>query len=300
MRAETVRSFDGVQQSVREARTAFDVAGTDVLVGHDPGYFTFTSSDPAVASVSAIGLIRLLAPGAATVTATLGTVPVAGAVTVEVNEPDPTGPAPAPTLPAGNVISLFSNAYPAILVSEWSTTWDTAEAFDLRIGGDDVKVFQFDALAPPGEPFVGIDFQHDLVDAVAAGMTHIHLDVWIPGAFFSRVKLVDFGSDGVYTSGDVPDVTPCDPMAPERDISQHSEAILHFDPATVDVTTAWTDWIAVDIALSRFLQSDFSGDCIRSPEHLAQLILSVPNEQPFYGLPAVERAYVDNVYFYRP
>ncbi|HMB71035.1 MAG TPA: hypothetical protein VKU85_17090, partial [bacterium] len=209
------------------------------------------------------------------------------------------GPAPTPTLPAGDVIALYSNAYPTITVSEWSTTWDTAEAFDLTIGGDDVKVFQFETVAPPGEPFVGIDFQHDLVNAVTAGMTHIHLDVWIPGAFFSRVKLVDFGSDGVYTSGDIPDVTPCDPAAPEGDISQHSEAVLYFDPASVDVTTAWTEWIAVDLPLARFLQADFSGDCIRSPEHVAQLILSVPNEQPFYGLPAVERAYVDNIYFYR-
>lgn len=299
LRADSIRSFAGVQRRIRDARTTFDVGGVDQVVDHDPGYFTFKSSDPAVATVSADGTIRLLASGNATITAKLGSVDVAGSVVVDVQVPDPTGPAPAPTRPAGDVIALFSNAYPAITVSEWSTTWDTAESFDLRIAGDDVKVFQFDAVDLPGEPFVGIDFQHDLVDAVAAGMTHIHLDVWIPGAFFSRVKLVDFGSDGVYTSGDVPDVTPCDPQAPERDISQHSEAILHFDPATVDVTTAWNAWIPVDIALSRFGQADFSGDCIRSPEHLAQLILSVPNEQPFYGLPAVERAYVDNVYFYR-
>lgn len=299
MRADHVRSFEGVEQNVRDARTMFDVAGKDVLVGHDPGYFDFTSTDPAVASVSPTGLIRLLAPGTATITATLGTVAVAGSVVVDVRVPDPTGPAPAPTLPAGDVVSIYSDAYPNILVSEWSTTWDTAQSFDIRIDGDDVKVFQFETVAPPGEPYVGIDFQHDLVDAVASGMTHLHLDVWIPGAFYSRVKLVDFGSDGVYTSGDVPDVTPCDPQAPEHDISQHSEAILFFDPATVDVTTAWTAWIPVDIPLSKFGQADFNGDCIRSPKHLAQLILSVPNAQPYYGLPAVDRAYVDNIYFYR-
>jgi hypothetical protein len=299
MRADSVQSFAGVSRTIRNTRTTFDVGGMDVRVDHDPGYFTFLSSNPSVAEVTADGTVRLLASGTAAISAMLGNVSVAGTINVDVRVPDPTGPAPAPTRPAVDVVSLFSNAYPAITVSEWSTTWDTADVFDLRIAGDDVKVFQFDTVPPPGEPYVGIDFQHDLVNAVAAGMTHLHLDVWIPGAFFSRVKLVDFGSDGIYTGGDIPDVTPCDPQAPERDISQHSKAILHFDPGAVDVTTAWDAWIPLDIPLADFQNADFSGDCIRSPEHLAQIILAVPNEQPFYGLPAVERLYLDNLYFYR-
>lgn len=299
MRADSLRSFAGVTQKIRNTRTTFDVNGVDEVVGHDPGYFTFASSNPAAATVSADGTIRLIASGLATISAKLGDLNVAGTVNVDVRVPDPTGPAPAPTRPAADVISLFSNAYPSIIVSEWSTTWDTAESFDLRIFDDDVKVFQFDSVPLPGEPYVGIDFQHDLVNAAATGMTHLHLDVWIPGAFYSRVKLVDFGSDGLYTGGDIPDVTPCDPQAPEGDISQHSEQILHFDPNVVDVSTAWNDWISLDIPMANFLQKDVKGDCIRSPQHLAQLILNVPNEVAFYNLPAVERMYVDNIYFYR-
>ena len=33
-------------------------------------------------------------------------------------------------------------------------------------------------------------------------MTHFHVDVWAPGGTIFRVKLVDFGADGVFGGGD--------------------------------------------------------------------------------------------------
>jgi len=105
------------------------------------------------------------------------------------------------------------------------------------------------------------------------------------GTFWVKIKLVDFGSDGVYTSGATPQVTPCDPAAPERDISQYEAQLLIDDP---DVSGVWSQ---VDLALSDFRQPDVHGDCMRSQAHLAQLIITVA-----HGL---EIAYVDNVYFYK-
>jgi hypothetical protein len=300
MSAETIETFAGVTRQIAGTQTAFhvgqteDVEETDLVVQHPPGYFTFTSSDESVATVSEDGVIEAIGSGSATITAKLGDVDVPDTVMIEVAVPDPTGPAPTPPHPPENVISMFSNQYPdSITVTEWSTTWDTADVFDLRIAGDDVKIYEFDSVEPQRDPFAGIDFQQDLFNAEAAGMTHLHLDVWIPGAFFMRVKLVDFGSDGRFTDGRI---TPCDPKAPELDISEHTVSTLITNPDSAD---AWSEWAAVDIPLVAF--TDFGHDppgCLRSAEHLAQLVLVVPGAVtvPPDG---VKLAYVDNIYFYK-
>jgi hypothetical protein len=282
MQSRTLETFAGVSVKIGGIRTTFDVGGKDQVIDHLPGYFTFLSSDESVARVARDGTVTAIAGGTATITAKLGDVDVVGSVAVDVRVPDPTGPAPTPTHPAGNVISLFSNQYPSITVSEWSTTWDTAQAFDLKIAGDDVKVYELDPLSPPSEPFIAIDFQHDLVNAEAAGMTHLHMDLWVPASFYAKIKLVDFGSDGVYTDGSI---TPCNPGAPERDLSEHEQKRLVPDP---DVTGTWAQ---VDIPLANFFQPDIRGRCLRSKAHLAQLTFAVANGAQF--------AYVDNVYFYK-
>jgi hypothetical protein len=283
MNAQTIETFAGVELQIGGISTTFVVSGIDQIIRHSPGYFTFMSSDESVATVSREGLVRAVGSGSAAITAKLGEVAVPDTVKFEVAVPDPTGPAPIPTHPQTNVIAIYSDAYSTVAVREWSTSWDTAEVFDLQIAGDHVKVFDFDDVLAPNEPFAGIDFQDDLIDAEAAGMTHIHLDVWIPGAFYMRVKLVDFGSDGVYTDGSV---TACG-AAPqdEKDISQHAAARTIDDP---DITGAWYQ---LDIPLVDFEGPDFGGQCLWSRAHLAQLILAVPN--------GVETAYVDNIYFYK-
>lgn len=285
MRGQAAETFVGLERVVRDTRTTFNVDGEDQTIEHSPGYFTFFSSNEAVATVGKHGTIRTHAAGTTTITAKLGDVDVSGSVTLEVRAPDPTKPAPTPPHPPGNVISLYSNAYPAAHVDAWSTSWDTATSFDLRIDGDDVKVYEFDNLGGFAQPYAAIEFANPVIDAEAAGMTHLHLDLWIPGAFWVKIKLVDFGSDGLYTSGSTPQVTPCDPAAPEEDISQHEAQLLIDDP---DVSGVWAQ---VDLPLSDFLSPDIRGDCLRSTAHLAQLIIQVAN--------GTEYAYVDNVYFYK-
>jgi hypothetical protein len=288
MEPRSFETFAGVSLGIGGIRTTFNVNGNDQVIDHLPGYYTFASSDESVARVAADGSIQAIASGFATVTAKLGDVDVEGSVDIDVRVPDPTGPAPTPTHPVSDVISIFSDQYGGILVSEWSTTWDTAEVYDLQIAGDNVKVYELDPLAPPAEPFVGIDFQHDLVNAAAAGMTHLHLDLWIERSpslpfVYTKLKLVDFGSDGMFTDGSV---SPCDLKQPERDISEHEQQLILDDPA---VSGTWTQ---LDLPLTDFETPDISnGDCLRGREHLAQLIFAVANGTRF--------AYVDNVYFYK-
>ena len=223
----------------------FDLDGAPRGVRPSPRYFTFSSSNPSVASVDADGVINTLGLGDAVITASLGGVQAAGAVTLTVSEPPPgpAGPAPAPTFAAGDVIALFSNTYPNVPVDTWSADWDLADVSDINIGGDDVK--QYSNLV-----FAGIEFTSQPIDASA--MTHLYLDFWThdpvdaPAVF--RIKLVDFGADGGYGGGDD---------------SEHELTLT----ATTVPALASDAWVRLNIPLS-----NFAGLVNRG--HLAQLIIS--------------------------
>ena len=81
--------------------------------------------------------------------------------------------APAPALPAEDVISFFSGAYDDVPVQFWSTDWDEADVADAQAGGDAVKRYT-------SMRFAAIDFGENPVDA--REMTHVHMDVWTPEA----------------------------------------------------------------------------------------------------------------------
>jgi len=83
----------------------------------------------------------------------------------------PNSPAPAPAVPAEDVISLFSGVYEDVPVRSWSTGQDEADVTDALAGGDEVK--HYTSLR-----FAAIDFGATPVDA--GGMTHLHLDIWTP------------------------------------------------------------------------------------------------------------------------
>ncbi len=250
MSSRTVNTFVGASLNVEGTQTIFNVSGSDVTVGHMPGYFDFASSDGAVLTTSG-GRIQVVGPGSATVTAELGGVPATGQVTVNAIAA-PATPAPTPTLPAANVISLFSNAYPDVPVDTWSATWDLADVTDLQIAGDDVKGYT-------NLVYAGVEFTSQPIDATQ--MTAIHLDVYIPSGTTFKVKLVDFGSDGVYGGGN------------------DKEQELTFNASTTPAVTPGT-WSALEIPLSSYT-------LLTSRAHLAQLVLSGPGT-----------AFVDNVYFH--
>ncbi|MCF7919404.1 MAG: glycoside hydrolase family 16 protein [Candidatus Cloacimonetes bacterium] len=155
---------------------------------------------------------------------------------IDSGSPDsPEAAAPTPTQNAENVISLFSNAYPNVTVDTWSADWDNADVEDIQINGNDTKKYT-------NLIFAGIEFTSQTIDASA--MTNFCMDVWTsdPTATAAfKIKLVDFGADGVWGGDDV-----------EQELS---------------FALAAGEWVHFDIPIA-----DFTG--LTTTEHMAQLVIS--------------------------
>jgi hypothetical protein len=241
----------------------FDVGGEDILITNDPACFDYLSSNETVAT-AADGNIYAVGIGTATITGQVDTVAVEGAVTVNVGE-GPEDPAPAPTVPAADVISLFSDVYADVPVDTWYAQWSVppppiGNVADYEVDGDNTKYYS----NLTGSGYVGIVFASETIDATAAGMTHFHIDVWAPSGGVFYVKLVDFGPNGVYDQA-----------------GDDSEDELMFNGGTVPPFFSG-QWSALEIPLSEFQLDAF--------EHLAQLIIRSTD---------VPMAVVDNVYFHK-
>jgi hypothetical protein len=255
---QVIGAETGQQLPIGGLTTTFNLpTGVDQTVGVAPAYFTFSSSETSVATVSSAGVVSVIDAGTAIITARLGELDAAGSLTItSVGQAvTPQVAAPTPTTSPDSVISMFSNAYTNVPVDTWNTRWQfsTAEDFDLKIAGDDVKRYR-------NLNFVGIEFASQTINATA--MTHFHLDLWTPdptnppAAF--KILLVDFGANGAFDGGDD---------------SSHE---LSFSSPLLQSE----QWVSIDVPLS-----NFTG--LTNRAHLAQLVLSgdLPN------------VYIDNVYF---
>jgi hypothetical protein len=253
MTPQTLNTFVGATAGVSGTQTTFDTGPTDsVVVGHMSGYFDFASSDLAVATVTG-ATIRVVGTGSATITARLDTTLARGEITVNA-APFTPGHAPVPTVPAADVVSLFSNAYPNRPVDKWSADWDVADVTHLNIDGDDIKLYT-------NMVYAGIEFTSNTIDASA--MTHFHTDIWVPTGTLFKVKLVDFGANGIYGGGD------------------DSEQELSFNAGSTPPLTTGS-WVGLEIPLASFTN-------LLARAHLAQLIISGDTRT----------VYVDNIYFHR-
>lgn len=233
--------FTGAKVALAGTYTLFDVDGADIRVDHSPNYFDFTSQNAAVATVEN-GQVQLIAPGTTVINASMDGVEAAGMAVLSVYDP-PAAAAPQPTLPASDVISMFSGAYPNVPVGTWDTNWQysTAEDSEYSVDGNVAKMYA--ALN-----FVGIDFSSLTVDA--SDMTHLHLDVFAPVGTNFRVKIVAFNGDGGLVIG---------------------QSELTFDATTTPAFTAG-DWASLDIPLE-----DFG---LTAPlDHVGQLVLSTDDAQ---------------------
>jgi hypothetical protein len=243
---------------------AFTVNAATEVVNASSRYFTFSSSDSAVATVDVDGIVQVNGPGTATVTAGLGGNDAAGPLTVKVNTADPcpalavpTTPAPTPTLAQAKVLSLFSSSYQPSPGIVWQTVWSVccSEYAQLNIGTHPVKKYTLRA-------FAGIGFGPDgsnanLIDA--SKMTHFHVDVWTPNAFAFQVKLVN------------------DPNGFK------SESTVQVDLGSTPPLEIGK-WVGVEIPMTAFRN-------LGGTSKLGQMLFIVPD-----GTSAV--FYVDNVYFH--
>ncbi len=259
MASKTVSTFVGTPVTIDSARVIFNVDGTDQTVAHSPAYFTFESSNASVATV-VDGVVQAVAGGTATITAKLETVPVNGAITLNITAPPATA-APTPTVLAANVISLFSNAYTNVPVDTWSPDWDYADVTDTQIAGNDVKLYTH-------RGFAAIEFVSQPIDATQ--MTHFHLDVWVGEGSEFKVKLVDFGANGQFSGGD------------------DTEGELTFN-ATSTPPLVHGAWVGLEIPLADFATIT-PPPALTNRAHLAQLFLSGSG---------LKTEYIDNLYFHK-
>lgn len=223
-------------------------------------YFNFTSSNPSVATVDSKGAITVIAAGTTTITAKLGNNTVAGSLALtSVGAPVlPATPAPTPTRPSANVISLYSNAYSNVPVNTWNTYWQFSTATNTftKVAGDDVIRYK-------NLNFVGIEFTNPTINVTS--MRYFHIDLWTPDATTApnnfKIKLVDFGGNNAYGGGD----------------DKEGEITVS------NPTLVTRNWISLDIPLSQFAAAGLT-----TRANLAQMVFSgtVPN------------MFVDNVYFY--
>lgn len=140
-------------------------------------------------------------------------------VGVEPVDLTPTVAAPTPPARAAtDVISLFSNAYTDIAVTEWSTSWDSADISDLQIAGNDTKKINFGN-------FLGIELGSYLD---LSSFTHMHFDYWI-----------------------IDDLAPGQVLNPK--LSNH--AAEAGETSAIESTNAITttgEWVSYDVALADF------------------------------------------------
>lgn len=106
-----------------------------------------------------------------------------------VNPEQPMTAAPDPTVPAANVISLFSGVYTNVPVDTWLTEWSSAAMNEVQIQGNATKKYT-------NLNFAGVETVSNQINA--SGMTHINLHVWSSDFTQFRLKLVDFGANGAY------------------------------------------------------------------------------------------------------
>jgi hypothetical protein len=250
-------AYVGVTNTIDGLATDFNMPnGINQSVNVTPAYFTFSSSNESVATVDENGVVTTVGAGTAVITATVGGVQAAGSLTIQSN--GTFVHAPTPTEDAADVISVFSDSYANVPVNYYNGYWQpyqTTQSADFAVAGDNVLNYT-------NFNFVGIEFSSPTIDA--SGMSHLHVDVFVPGTLAAganfQVQLVDFGADGAFGGGNDTNAT-----------------VTYTAPTLVSQS-----WISLDIPLSNFA-------ALASRAHLGQLIFVGTNVTGFYA---------DNIYFY--
>jgi hypothetical protein len=162
----------------------FPINSVATKLSLNKAYFTFTSSNTAVATVSALGVGAGVSVGTSAITAKLGAVAATGTLTVNIIAgTTPTTAAPTPTRLSANVISLFSKLpYTNLAGTDWFPNWgQTTVVSDVLIAGDTTKKYvNFN--------YQGVQFAKP-IDVAAMGF--LHIDLWTPNMTSFKVSLIN-------------------------------------------------------------------------------------------------------------
>lgn len=190
----SVNSFIGVTINITDLYQTYNLAnGKDVSIAASPKYFTFTSSDSNVASVSDDGIVEIISDGTAVITASIGGIEAKGSLSI--NSLGSFDFAPIPSRNSNDVISIFSDHYTNTTVDFYNGYWQpyqTTESADFSINGDNfLNYTNFN--------FVGIQFANPTLNLT--NYPNLHFNMYIPNQVPSNfdflVTVVDFGPDGV-------------------------------------------------------------------------------------------------------
>ncbi len=216
--------------------SVFTVNGANQQMQTAAPYFTWNSSNNAVATLDANGKGTALGGGQTLVTGMLLGVNATGTLTVNVTAPlaVPTVAAPNPTRAAYSVKSLFSGVYDNSPVSSWATDWSGCcrDYTEMQAAGNDIKKYGL-------RHFTGVQF--DNVDAT--NLDTLHMDVWTPTPTSPfTVRLVNFA--GATTEGEI------------------------------TTTLAGQQWVSLDLPLNQFKFA--GNGAVMGKSNLQQMLLLVP------------------------
>ena len=254
------QTFIGSKITLTGLTETFNLAsGINETIAVAPSYFTFTTSNATVATVSPLGVVSVIGAGSCLIKATLGGIAASGSLNI--TSLGAFTPAPTPTQNASNVISLFSNAFTNVPVEYYNGYWapyqTTQGQADIHINGDDIIKYSL-------LNFVGIQFAQPTINA--STMTHFHIDLKVQNTTGARnsikVTLNDFGADGVYGGG-----------------NDTGYQLTVNNPALANGS-----WVSLDIPLS-----SFTG--LTNKAHLAQVVLE--------STTGITDLLVDNIYLYK-
>jgi hypothetical protein len=196
-------AYLGLDVDIRDVSYSINLPdGTDQAYILSKAYFDLKSSNENVVRVTSDNELEIMGPGLALIRASLGDVDSEGSLTLNVQGTFQL--APEPTLAASQVISIFSDSYTDVPVDYYNGFWapfQTTLSEDFVIDGNRILNYT-------NFNFVGTMFSNPTVDASL--MTHLHLDIFIPGAIQPNTNLTltlrDFGPDGSDGGGDDSDL----------------------------------------------------------------------------------------------
>jgi hypothetical protein len=150
------------------------------------GAFTYTSGNPAVATISG-DVVTIVGAGTSIITATQAPAGSFGqgtaTATLVVTYPGPSTAAPTPPArDAADVISLFSDAYSDVPGTDWFPNWGQSTVVtEVQIAGNPTKKYEF-------LNYQGVQFASAIN---ASAMSKLHVDIWTPNCTAFDVFLIN-------------------------------------------------------------------------------------------------------------
>lgn len=195
---KTTDAFKSLKFNIDGLSESFNLPnGINQTVNLTTGYFTFTSSNTDVATIDATGAATVVGGGNTVITGSVAGTKATGSLTIQSS--GDFVHAPAPTIDASNVISVFSDHYTNVNVDYFNGYWQpyqTTKSADFEVEGDHILNYtDFN--------FVGNGFTNPTVDA--SNMAYMHCDVFVPkGTVDGKMMITirDFGANGAYDGGD--------------------------------------------------------------------------------------------------